>query len=129
MPRVAPAPLTSPRIESPETPAVEPPPKVGAESTVPRAPAADLSAETALLRTAQAALGRGDARAALAALDAHEAQFPSGALTEERLGARVFALCSMGRRGDAARAARALLDRAPTSPLRARVLDSCIREP
>jgi hypothetical protein len=104
-------------------------PSVASARRAPDLPASDLAAETALLGAAQSALGRGDARAALQALDAHERQFPSGALTEERLGARVFALCGLGRRADAASAARALLDRAPSSPLRARVEGSCVREP
>ncbi len=88
-------------------------------------PPSSLGAETSLLERARAALSRGDAPGALALLDQHEQSFPGGALVEERLATRVFALCSLGRRADAARTAARLLELSPASPLRARVLDSC----
>jgi hypothetical protein len=91
----------------------------------PSAPTASIASETGLIVAAHAALGRGDARGALELLDQHEREFPEGALTEERLASKVFALCGLGRRGEAAQAAMMLLRRAPASPLRARVLDSC----
>lgn len=89
------------------------------------APASTLAVETALIESARAALGRGDAVAALRVLDEHEQRFPQGALVEERLASRVFALCGLGRRADASRAAAELLRRAPASPLRGRVQASC----
>lgn len=95
----------------------------------PRAPmvngTSSLLAETRLLESARSALGRGDARGALSFLEQHEREFPSGVLVEERIAAKVFALCGLGRRADAARVAADLLRRAPASPLRARILDSC----
>jgi RNA polymerase sigma-70 factor (ECF subfamily) len=81
-----------------------------------------------LLESARAALGRGDAPAALALLERHELEFPTGTLVEERLAAKVLALCSLGRRDEAARAASRLLRMSPNSPLRARILDSCAYE-
>ena len=90
--------------------------------------ATSLAPETALLESARTALGRGDAPGALALLERHEHEFPAGVLLEERLAAKVLALCSLGRRDEAARAATRLLRLSPTSPLRARVLDSCAYE-
>jgi hypothetical protein len=84
-----------------------------------------LGAETTLLQDARAALDRGDAAGALALLDEHEREFPLGVLTEERLATRVFALCSLGRQAEAQGVAERLLRHAPSSPLRARVLQSC----
>lgn len=96
----------------------------------PPAPAtSSLGAETGLLEAARAALGRGDSQGALSLLERHERAFPAGALVEERLAAKVFALCGLGRRAEAARAGAELLRRAPASPLRARVLDSCAYKP
>jgi hypothetical protein len=129
------------RLESPEgvtaqgTTAAQPEPQPDPQPRRSPLPAAvptaapDLAAETALLREAQSALGRGDPLAALGALDAHAARFPAGVLTEERLGARALALCNLGRRAEGAQAASALLERSPTSPLRARIVEACLREP
>jgi len=94
-------------------------------SATARSPRSSLPAEMALLESARAALGRGDARAALGFLDEHERAFPDGAMTEERLASEVFAWCALGDRMSASRAAQELIRRAPASPLRARVLDSC----
>lgn len=104
-------------------------PAAAARAAAGPTPASSLSAETALLESARAALGRGDASTALALLEDHEREFPSGALVEERLASEVFALCGLGRRADAARVAADLLQRAPGSPLRARVLESCAYRP
>lgn len=56
-----------------------------------------LTAETALLRDAHAALRAHDPARALAILEQHAASFPSGALAEERSATRVLALCDSGR--------------------------------
>lgn len=84
-----------------------------------------ISAELALLQDAQRTLASGDARGALASLDAHARRFPNGALAAERSGARVFALCQLGKTGEAVEVARAFLRSAPTSPLVPRILASC----
>jgi hypothetical protein len=99
-----------------------------AAGSPPRAAAqapSSLGAETTLLESARAALTRGDAAGSLTLLAQHERQYPAGALVEERLATRVFALCGAGRHADAARVAGQLLRLFPASPLRARVLDSC----
>jgi hypothetical protein len=106
----------------PETPGHGEPPAVAAAA---RSAPSSLGAETALLENARAALGRGDAAGALALLDEHERDFPRGVLVEERLAARVFALCGLGRTAEAERVAERLLRHSPSSPLRARVLQSC----
>jgi hypothetical protein len=84
-----------------------------------------LAAEMRLLETARAALSGGDARRALTLIQEHEREFPTGSLSEERRASKVFALCELGRRAEAARAAAEFLRTAPASPLRGRVLDSC----
>ena len=114
---VASPPLTAP---TPPPPAAPPPPAPPAVTS--------LGPETALLESARAALGRGDAPSALALLERHEREFPTGTLVEERLAAKVLALCSLGRRDEAARSASRLLRMSPNSPLRARILDSCAYE-
>jgi hypothetical protein len=88
-----------------------------------------LADETAALEAARGALGRGDARTALALIEDHERRFPHATLVEERMASKVFALCGLGRTAEAARVARAFLAAAPASPLRARVLDSCAFSP
>ena len=146
--RLEPAPPVAPQIARPtNTPSLPQPAHAAAASGVSDAvhgaapppaapsPAAPLPAaspavtslgpETALLESARAALGRGDAPGALALLERHEREFPTGTLVEERLAAKVLALCSLGRRDEAARAASRLLRMSPNSPLRARILDSC----
>jgi hypothetical protein len=99
-----------------------------AEAPAETAPRSTLGAETSLLEAAHAALSRGDASSALALLERHEHEFPTGALVEERLAAKVFALCQAGRKADATRAAARLLRLSPSTPFRARVLDSCAYE-
>jgi hypothetical protein len=94
-------------------------------SRAPQPSPSSLAAEMRLLETARAALSGGDARRALALIQEHERDFPSGSLSEERRASKVFALCELGRRAEAARAAAEFLRTAPASPLRGRVLDSC----
>ena len=91
----------------------------------PQSSPSSLAAEMRLLETARAALSGGDARRALALIQEHERDFPNGSLSEERRASKVFALCGLGRRAEAARAAAEFLRTAPASPLRGRVLDSC----
>ena len=76
-------------------------------------PASSLAAETRLLEQARRALRRGDAVAALAALDAHGSRFPKGVLLDEARSTRLRALCAAGRPGEAAELAERL---APAQP-------------
>jgi hypothetical protein len=66
----------------------------------------ELAAESAILDIARAAIARGEADHALAAVDRHAAAFPQGMLREEREALGVKALVLAGR-GDDARAREA----------------------
>jgi hypothetical protein len=98
-------------------------------AALPAPKSSTLGAETALLESARTALSQGDSTGALLLLERHEREFPQGALVEERLAAKVFALCGLGRRAEASRTAAQLLQASPNSPLRVRVLDSCAYRP
>lgn len=84
-----------------------------------------LAAETRLLGSAQAALRSGDAARALMLLDRVAREFAAGVLSEEAGATRVFALCQLGRVGEARAAAAAFADRFRSSPLLTRVQSSC----
>jgi hypothetical protein len=60
-----------------------------------------LAEEVALLSRAETALQTGKPGLALEALNEHERQFGSGLLKEERIAARVQALCALGRTAEA----------------------------
>lgn len=87
------------------------------------APASTVSAELALLGQAQRALREGRAQAALELAREHAQRFPAGALHEEQRGIETLARCLLGERPEAS--ARAFLERAPSSPLAARVRKEC----
>ncbi|WP_437974916.1 hypothetical protein WMF11_43065 [Sorangium sp. So ce295] len=84
-----------------------------------------LAAEMALLREAQDAVRDGDPSAALDRLDDLGARFPEGQLREERMAARVLALCAAGRAPEARAEAERLLGEAPSSVHAGRVRASC----
>jgi hypothetical protein len=68
---------------------------------------AGLAAQQVLLDAARSALNRGDKQAALQALNAHVARFPTSVLSEEREALTIKTLVSLGRFADAkARGAR-----------------------
>jgi hypothetical protein len=91
----APPPQPSPPVARPVAP---PPSENGGQ---------ELAAESALLDIARAAIARGEADHALAAVDRHASSFPHGVLREEREALGVKALVIAGRGDDArARAAR-----------------------
>lgn len=71
-----------------------------------RRPTSTLGEETQLLEEARTALARGDADAALRALDRHADRFPAAELADEARSTRLRALCRAGRSDDA----RALAD-------------------
>jgi hypothetical protein len=86
---------------------------------------ADLEGEMKLLRTADAALRRGDSAAALAALNKHAALYPTGVLSQEREGVRAIALCSGGSLSQGQNAAQRFLAHAAKSPLASRIRSAC----
>jgi hypothetical protein len=87
--------------------------------------ASSLMEETALLREAQEALKEGDAAKSLAAVDALAARHPQGMLREERLAARVLALCASGRVEEARAEGQRFVAEMPRSIQAERVRASC----
>jgi hypothetical protein len=84
-----------------------------------------LMTELALLHRAQQAWRQGNAARALDLAQQHARRYPHSALALERDALRVFALCSLGQRAQARPLAADLLRRAPGSPLRTSVEESC----
>lgn len=84
-----------------------------------------LSDELELLHRAQAAWRAHEAPQALALIDQHKRRFPRSELRLEREGLRVLTLCELGRTNEARALAHKLLDKAPRSPLRATIEESC----
>jgi hypothetical protein len=96
----------------------------GAAGAHPDDRAPSIAAELALLEQAQAALRAQAPARALVVLNEHAAKYPRGALSEERNGLRVLALCDLGRSGAAQAAERFVADH-PSSPLAGPVRDAC----
>jgi hypothetical protein len=78
-----------------------------------------------LLQRAQRALRGGQPLHAMELAARHETLYPTSQMALERDALRVFALCALGKKGEARTLARALLAQAPTSPLRASLEESC----
>lgn len=110
----APAPGPAPASEPAEVPSSAPPALPAATVEAP-APRRDLAAEIAAIDAARAALASGDGAQALARLDAHDAAFGGGALSQEALVLRIQALVKLGRRSEAAALGRAFVAAHPTS--------------
>ena len=106
-------------VERVEVPAPVPEPKAVVKAP-PRKPAAvdTLGRERVLVDVARSALSSGDVTKALAAVQSHEAQFPSGQLTEEREALAVQILWTAGRRDEATRRLHAFSLQFADSPLR-----------
>lgn len=88
----APAPAATTRAANPVPSS---PSLTGVGSGAPRS--SSLAAEVSLLTRAETELHAGRFAAALELLDEHARLFPRGALAEERSGARIQALCGLGR--------------------------------
>ena len=99
---------------SPEDPALEPEP---VDTT--------LAAELELMRSARAALRRGDPDGALRTLTRHATEFADGQLLEDRKALRVQALCDAGRDDEARAAAQAFANAHPGSLHVGRVKKIC----
>lgn len=134
-PVIAPAPVETAVIAEPPVAVAVPPAAAqvaGAEAAaeVEDAPSAlpardPLLAEAALLNKAQQAWRVGNARRALELAQKHAQRYPRSALAFERDAVRVLALCALGRKAQARPLAAALVKRAPRSPLRTSVEESC----
>jgi len=96
---VAVAPAAAPLPE--RAPALEPPPPVDAPAASPRRPADRLAEEVAILSRAETELHAGRYQGALRVLEEHERKFPRGRLAQERVAARIRALCGLGRSSEA----------------------------
>jgi hypothetical protein len=89
-------------------------------------PLADgVDAEMALMERALDAVRRRAFAQALAATNDHMQRFPAGSLSETRDVTRVLALCGLGRRAEAARAAQQFLLARPHSPFASKVANAC----
>jgi hypothetical protein len=117
LPRPAPAPQAGKSSRAPRP--------AGAAKGARAAPRAGgaLRVEIALLERVQGALRRGDAAAALRELDAHHTA--DRVLLAERQAARILALCLLGERVEARRAAQLFESQHPDSPQRAAIESSC----
>lgn len=114
----------------PEAPARAEPTRRSSKRTrsteVTDAPATDgFAEEVALLASARAALGAGDAKQAIATLSSHAKRFPAGKLAREREVSWITALCALGRDAEAKRRAADFLRRDDDSPHAAKVRASC----
>jgi hypothetical protein len=124
---VAPPPITvsestNPPPISPERPAETP--------ARPRmAPQDPLAAELTLLHAAKQAWQDGKPQTALDLAQRHAQLYPHSQLASERDALKVFALCGLGRTSDARDLASTLLSRAPGSPFRASLEQSCAMHP
>lgn len=116
------APLAAP-VAVPASPARVAALRPSAPAVAPSAPS--LEAEARALAAAQSALAAGDPARAKALLDAQGESFRDGALGPERSAAEVFALCSLGRVGEARAKAAAFLRAHGGSPLAPRVAAAC----
>lgn len=87
-----------------------------------------LGAERSLLDVARAALTRGEAAEALAAVDRHSRDYPDGVLVEEREAIAIKALVALGRRDDARARARTFEQRFPNG-LMLRAVKGAVGDP
>ncbi|HEY5146490.1 MAG TPA: hypothetical protein VII82_06970, partial [Polyangiaceae bacterium] len=123
----------APALESPaRTAADEPVATTGAALAATAAPAvrtattaADLAGDLDLLRRVHEALRAGRSQVALSLLDREGKGLEAGPLAEEAQGARVSALCQLGRVAEARGATSRFLATWPTSPLAMRLRGGC----
>jgi hypothetical protein len=126
LPRALPPQLGGEPIPQADPPLVPEPPASKKREQAPEETARGrLREEVALLSKAQTELNAGQARQALATLDEHERRFRKGALAEERLTARIRALCAVGRKAEAETKLAALAKSSPRSPYLERARQAC----
>jgi RNA polymerase sigma-70 factor (ECF subfamily) len=128
--------MTSVPVGSLPSVAIARPASNGANAMAAAAPTTDnppssetLEREARLLAEARRAVQRGDGPRALAILDQHAREFPSGFLSSDRAAERIVVLCSLGRRDEAIAAAKVFLAGRPIGPLTQRVTTSCAGQP
>ena len=84
-----------------------------------------LEEEAELIRLANQALGSGNGALALTILNKHAREFPTGALTEERVAAQIMAACQLGLGAQARGQFDDFIEHWPRSPHRTRVRSAC----
>jgi hypothetical protein len=84
-----------------------------------------LAEEVSILSRAETELHAGRPASALELLDEHRRKFPRGALVQERIAARVQALCALGRTSEAESELARLKRVSPDSPQEARAREAC----
>jgi hypothetical protein len=119
---VRPAPIPA-AVPEPQSAASHTPRRV--EHRRPAAASAAAQDEIGLLHRAQAAWRAQDPKTALALLDEHRARYPHSQLQPERDALQALSLCELGKRDEGRRLARSVIARAPSSPLRASLEQSC----
>jgi len=112
--------VATPAPAAPSAPSASPAPRASAKA---REPADEL----ALVSAMQLALRSGNAAQALALANEHARRFPSGALTQEREGARAIAQCQLAEPTARAAVRSAFEARYPSSPYAPRVKAACAR--
>ncbi|HEY0713818.1 MAG TPA: hypothetical protein VGF45_14155 [Polyangia bacterium] len=117
---VAPVAAPAPVVEAPAPVPVETAPATATETVTD-----PLLAEVGLLHRAQQAWRGGNAKRALQLAQQHAKQYPHSALALERDALRVFTMCALGQKKQARTIAKDLMKRAPRSPLRTSVAESC----
>jgi hypothetical protein len=108
-----------------EAPSEASPVPARAERKRARAKRDPLAAELTLLHRAQTAWRGGEAASALGLLREHQQRFPRSDLALERDALQVLTLCELGQKAQATRIAQKLITRAPSSPLRTSIEESC----
>lgn len=127
--------VSSPPSAPPSAPPSPPPPaatrpslssRSAAPSSAPHAAGPDLAREVALVDAADAALRRGDARAALASVRLHRAETANrGQLAEDIAAIEIEALCRLGDRVRVEAKLAAFDTRWPSSAQRSRLTTTC----
>ncbi len=126
----APEPTTT-AVDEPRSPATRPARRSAHIRPEPAddRPESTLAAEAALLKDAKQALDRRAPAEALALLDEHARRFPAGELQDVRRGARVRALCALGRSAQARGEARMMAEHRQGSVVAHGVQDVCTGSP
>jgi hypothetical protein len=84
-----------------------------------------LAEEVSILSRAETELHAGRPASALELLEEHRRKFPSGALVQERIAARIHALCALGRTSEAESELARLKRVSPDSPQESRAREAC----
>jgi hypothetical protein len=100
-------------------------------AATPQKPASSdaLAAQSRLLSTMRSAMRARRPQDVLALYDVQPALATTGALSEELMATRVFALCQLGRTTEAERSVVDFASRVPSSPLGPRVRGACAQGP